>query len=501
MLVSDPQSLTTNNYQYFAAKTIASVPYYIHADGKLYNAYYYVSSHDNGGRDTNNGLTVAKAFKNLSTAVEQAKISTIKTIVIVGELYSNSVIDPVNNGSVFYLIDTGIVTIKGIDGNAKLLSQAGSGKRVMRIAGDSNINFENIRITGGNGQSKGGGIYMNNTGVTVTLGPGAEVSGNKTTNNGQGGGIYINKANLFIVSGAIKSNSAYTSYNTNGEPTGDGGGIYMKDGKLNMIGGVIGGRTTQPNSGYVNWSNPSQYADGKADSNKAANAGGLYIMGMNSMTPVEVTLSSGALIQFNRSELDARTQGGGGVYIGSYAKVFLNSGAKISYNFSATDGGGVFAPGGDSAEVTINDGCEISYNYATFGGGAYPQSGASLTMNGGSIKGNYARKGGGGIQSYSGSKFIMNGGSIAGNTAMNPDDPLEGQGGGYYMNGTNNIFRKTGGIIYGNDAGEYSNRAPPGKGSSVAISGSTTYAAPSIYAPNTATFLDTDYTGNYPPTP
>jgi hypothetical protein len=271
---------------------------------------------------------------------------------------------------------------------------------------------------------------------------------------------------------------------------GVGGGIFMNGGSLNMIGGVIGGRTSEPDSGYAKWDGTPQYADGEAGGNRAGNAGGIYITSTTGM--VTVALSAGALIQFNKQEYGSAAMGGGGVYISNNATVSLNSGAKISYNYAAQDGGGVFALN-NTATVTINAGCEISYNNANYGGGAYPQKGATLFLNGGSIINNYARQNGGGVMSGVAASFYMNSGIIAGNAT-----PENRVGGGYCGKSTD-TFIKTGGVIYGIDGGP--NRNISGSGSAAFIIAPVTSSETAISWDFT---LDSTPSGNYeypPPSP
>jgi hypothetical protein len=432
-------------YKSFAVSALGGIPYYVHNDGKCYTAYYHVKS---GGVDTNNGLKDATALKTLEKAVEKVKAndSRIKTIVVHGTLEGEA-----NSDSGFFIQDAGNITIQGVDD--AYLKPAGA-RRVIYITsttnGQSNVYFTNIKISGGNGQSDGGGIYMAGAGSTVTLGPGSEVAENHTRNSGKGGGVYINAATLNIVAGAIRANRAYDSTSNNSEK-GTGGGIYMQGGNLNMTGGVIGGKISNTNGGSVDWDladnvNTDGYMDGRKDGNRAANAGGVYI------SSASVSLDSGALIQFNKSEYGSNNQGGGGLYV-TYANVTLNAGSKINYNYAAQDAGGVFAKTG--AVVTINEGCEISYNTATFGGGVYPQAGGEIILDKAKINYNHALGGGGGgAYVYDNAKLtIKNYSEISKNTALT-------NGGGlcvneYHVYGPITIDATS--KIYGNNDTEYEN--------------------------------------------
>jgi hypothetical protein len=76
--------------------------------------------------------------------------------------------------------------------------------------------------------------------------------------------------------------------------------------------------------------------------------------------------------------------------------------------------------------------------------GVYVESGI-FTMKGGTISKNTSDNGSGVIVSYTGT-FIMEGGIISGNTT-------NGDGGGVFLRGGDKTFTKTGGTIYGSDAG------------------------------------------------
>ena len=114
------------------------------------------------------------------------------------------------------------------------------------------------------------------------------------------------------------------------------------------------------------------------------------------------------------------------------------------------------APAFFSASCTMNNGVIIKNNENTWylgdggkGGGVHVSTGiATVTgtfiMNGGEISGNTADTGGG-VFIDGGGTFIMKGGKISGNTAT------VGNGGG--VNVLSGTFSKTGGTIYGSDAG------------------------------------------------
>jgi hypothetical protein len=135
---------------------------------------------------------------------------------------------------------------------------------------------------------------------------------------------------------------------------------------------------------------------------------------------------------------------GGGVFINE-SGVFTMSGGTISGN-SGSLGGGVYVCGGT---FTMSDGT-ISDNLV---GGGVNVGGGTFTMKDGTIEGNKLTNGyngGGGVSVVEGGEFIMKGGVIRRNeaTAINTSNAWAG---GVLIHGKSSTFKKTGGIIYGNN--------------------------------------------------
>ena len=132
----------------------------------------------------------------------------------------------------------------------------------------------------------------------------------------------------------------------------------------------------------------------------------------------------------------------------NYDSIILTSGTlelhngNISDNSNGNDGGAINVSGG----IFTMTGGTIKRNAAEKGGGVYYAGGydSMFNMTGGIISGNAAEKGGGVY--YAGdydSSFNMTGGTISGNTAE--------KSGGVCVQYVN-LFEKTCGIIYGNNA-------------------------------------------------
>jgi uncharacterized repeat protein (TIGR02543 family) len=196
---------------------------------------------------------------------------------------------------------------------------------------------------------------------------------------------------------------------------------------------------------------------GEISGNTASAGGGVYVSGGT------FTMKGGKISgNTGQSPSDSGTGNGGGVYVNGGN--FNMEGGEISGNTTVANGGGVYIQ--NSGTFTMTGG-KISGNTVTsndFGGGVCVDR-TTFIMNNGEISGNTSAGSGGGVSVTFGGTFTMTGGRISGNTA--------GGGGGVslytlgpYSGYSENNFSKTGGIIYGNDAGDDSNTTVSGSSSS-----------------------------------
>lgn len=141
---------------------------------------------------------------------------------------------------------------------------------------------------------------------------------------------------------------------------------------------------------------------------------------------------------------------GGGIYIGTSAKLTMNKGT-ITENSATSGGGGIAISYNGSA--TINDGT-ISYNTSDLKGGGIlvggntamiAQGTPTLTMYGGTIDNNTAYENGGGIYIECNSKGTIYAGNITNNVA-NGKGSAQYSGGGIYINGGRDGYDD--GILY-----------------------------------------------------
>jgi hypothetical protein len=288
-----------------------------------------------------------------------------------------------------------------------------------------------------------------------------------------GGGVYIEGTSLFTLkSGTITENSATDgggvaaegsgsrflmeggtiSANVTGSTIGKGGGVRLYNhAYFEMTGGTITGHTVAYSGGGVLAENNSTFIlDGGNIVGNTAQGG---LTGWPTTQPLE---------------------GGGGVHLISSTAI-IKSGS-ISNNVSKQVGGGIFSYAFDGPSSLTIEGGTISNNKSvSYGGGvaAYTYNTGNwiaIEMSGGFIENNTAElnssvlmlHGGGGIGIYThststGPSFTMTGGTIRGNKVKLPGAVYSAySGGGIYLH-EKTVFTKTGGVIYGKDAGADSN--------------------------------------------
>jgi len=234
--------------------------------------------------------------------------------------------------------------------------------------------------------------------------------------------------------------------NLNGTaPANRGGGIY-----------VTGGITQAPNAPTT-----ARLTVGRIRNNNATDGGGIFVTNPNTLVAMD---GAGANIYTNNS------MNGGGVAImngGAYnmlnGNIFSNTATGIGA--VATGGGGVFVSGTNSnftmTSGTIGGATAALGNSAELnGGGIMLRSGASLTLNNGTISNNTAlgistTEGGGGIAADVGTTAVMHNGTISYNRSL--------RGGGVLIQGEpgniSTFTMHTGNII--------NNTTPPTLGSEI----------------------------------
>lgn len=371
----------------------------------------------------------------------------------IGELKGNnidSVIKADNGGKV--TIEGGIIT--GAKHGIKLENKAAMVMQGGYIVGcGSEVSSVDNTTTGddGNSPENGAGVYANGAaGIQIFDGV---IAGNTTPK--RGGGIFSNAGIVEIKSGIIAANTAGNI----------GGGICAQGTAVTTIGNPNKNETAAIPSLVIS-GNIAKSQEILADKKGNVNLGG---GGIFSGSTAKLFILQNAYITNNRAERvpeegtdgirDGGKLGGGGVLSCGETKM---SGSFVTANYSAASGGGIFSYSGENnAESTFS---------------------GKITLNGGIIAGNYAEHSEGGglrinwrgeIKSTEGNKiYITNnrtdtttnwgGGGIfntssAQTTIQNvliTDNTAEGFGGGVSgcNHGTNQFFVANGAGIFDNKA-------------------------------------------------
>ena len=315
--------------------------------------------------------------------------------------------DKITNSSFGYTYGT---TISGNDKvNAGTLSVTFSGGEVR-----DNKAYKNQNNEGGDG----GGFYIRDdmgnvspyySKLNVTA-SGSSVHNNTSANNG--GGFYINNGNVTVNNGNVYSNTG-----------NNGAGIFIHNSTVSISGGNVYSNTASTGNGggfYISGSTIEK-SGGNIYSNSAKNGGGFYI------TDGTVT-NKGGYVYSNTS-----TNNGGGFFIeNGTTKIQGGSIGRKSTdpvqapNIASNHGGGFYIKGSGSVEINNSSGTPvIADNQAIRGGGLFIESGPTVTISGGNIRYNQAKKktsdgsggNGGGIYSYA--SLTVNNGIVHGNSAEN----------------------------------------------------------------------------------
>ena len=304
-----------------------------------------------------------------------------------------------------------------------------NGDGVISVNDGSKFIMEGGTISGCKANT-GGGLYADNSTVTINNGTISEC----TAGTGAGGGLYAkNQSTITINNGTISGCEA-----------GAGGGLYADKSTVTISGGAISGCEAAINEGgglYATNSSEITISGGtisgcKAWSSGKGNGGGLYA---NHST---IKITGGTI-----SGCDGRW--GGGLYAENSSTITITD-STIS-GCKAGAGGGLCVVG---STLNIKDDIisECIASDTGKGGGLYAEN-STLTISGGTIKGNKAAYGGGVALKDSKVKKedpITNW-TVVDNEAYKTDTGSGYIGGGIYLesgsmdvsNGSNKIYNNT----------------------------------------------------------
>ncbi len=382
------------------------------------------------------------------------------------------------NGGAIHISGDGTMFITGDTYQGNLAAREGGG--VWNGSGSMTISSSSFtgNVASGDAPDDGGGAIFNNGGILIIQNNTLIESNVAEGLSGSGGGVFnytagMNAANMTIVNSIITNNSASRA----------GGGIEDNSGStfpLNLIDVTLDSNTTASNPGnggglHITGPGDVNITDGFVRGNVASAEGGGLWNGAGVMT-VDGTFISG-----NTASGDGSDQGGGGIY--NLSGVLTVTGATITDNVAdgaAGSGGGILSDAGSSYNLTntivrnnsaVRAGGGIEDNTKTAGaetnsllmvnldsnsvasspgngGGLHITGDADLTVNGGTVNGNFASAEGGGLWNGAGTMTVT-GTSILGNTASG-DAPDQGGGGIFNLRGE--LFVVEGTIIRNNVA-------------------------------------------------
>ena len=328
---------------------------------------------EDGSDDTGNG-TKSKPFATIAKAVEAiAALNTSAdyTIYIDGTVTGAQAIGEALNGKASSLTIVGVNPLDSdgkpttiLNGNFTSSSLVGT---TLTVSTSVSVTISNLKITGGNMQSSGGGIH-NSASSNLTIASGSLVTGNKAGNSG--GGI-CNLGTLTISSGEVSGNEA--GYY--------GGGVY-NSGTFTMTSGTISENTntsTYYGGGGVSNEGTFNFQGGQIYENTAAGSmgGGIYNAGTLTMTAGTIEKNSarygGGILC---AEGAAFTMEGGSIRentVSIYGGALYNAGtfnikgsASIPYGVEGATGDGkndVFLPA--NKYITVTGGLEGTSPIAT----------------------------------------------------------------------------------------------------------------------------------------
>jgi hypothetical protein len=350
---------------------------------------------------------------------------------------------------------TGIhVTIRGINNpssNSNHAISLNSQGTLLNINSNQEIILQDINLVGLSWNSPNNSPLVHvGSGASFTLRGTSSLQSNDhhddvTFSSGGGGGVRI-------ISGATFNMRGDASVSGNSSTWVGGGGVFVDGGTFNMYGGTISGNSAGDVSGggvyIINGGTFNMYGGTISGNSADVSGGGVYVFNNSTFN-----MSGDASVIDNYAHGASSSQGNGGG-VGVHGSIFtMSDNSKISDNTAYDSGGGVYIA---NTGGTFNmSGGTISDNLANTGGGVYVFNNSTFNMSGNAsvigntVQGaNNADPNGGGVGVFNSTFTMSNNSTISGNTADN-------DGGGIFINSS--VFRISGGIVYGNDAGQLNN--------------------------------------------
>jgi hypothetical protein len=203
------------------------------------------------GNDENSGLSENLPLKTLEKALEEARLSSISKITIIGII--NTAVEIKTVALTNELLITGLRNAS--EQERAVLSGGNKDLPVLSVSGaETRVRLENIVILGNEGNEGNGVLVMNR--ATVTLGPGAVIRNNQT-------GVKLTEGTCAIEDGEVRNNLAY-------------GVLIAENCVLTMRGGVI--RNNKSSGVFVQKGGRFSMTAGSITANNDSAAGaGVYV--------------------------------------------------------------------------------------------------------------------------------------------------------------------------------------------------------------------------------
>ncbi len=293
-------------------------------------------------------------------------------------------------------------------------------------------------------QSEGGGLW-NQAGSRLIVRDGSRIinntaSGNEADNGG--GGLFNNGGLLRVLDSEVSGNTADGL-------AGSGGGILSTGGILNIRRSIIAGNTAnragggiEVIDGYAKLQDSTLGGPLASDGNVAGpagtaapgNGGGLHVSGTN-----------GTLVNIDNTRVSNNfaAREGGGLWNQAGSQLIVENNSIVIANSaagSAADdgGGGIFNNGGNVNIVSATIDGNLATGGSASGGGILTTDGTVL-LTGSLVQNNVANRAGGGVEIINGAIVITNS-QINTNVAGPSGSAAPGNGGGLHVTGTSNTF-------------------------------------------------------------
>ena len=354
-------------------------------------------------------VTLCPGKENL---IYMLKVSTGKTVILRNVKTNN--LTPENSSCIFSENPIQVYGTLTIEETIEDGTEIGPfpGKSCIDAKNGSTVNLTGGTIQG-NGRDrveKGGGIYADHATVNMS---GGTIRNQVATH---GGGIYATYATVNISGGTISKNYA--------EGTGGGIHTYSEDTNnetnanpetvINMTGGTISGNYANTGGGISANKSKVILKGGIITNNKSVMGAGICLLNSSKMTMEQgedskICQITGNTIQPAVTSQYLDNQGGGIFMWDSKAEISVGiisenkavEGYDNDGNVQGGNGGAISAVG---SEITINKSAELSNNSAdNYGGAIYVEGWGTdqlkglLSVNGGIICNNKAKKSGAGI--------------------------------------------------------------------------------------------------------